>query len=325
MKLKSLFFLLFVAVLYQDCSTGANDDKPDGFYKQEMRLYVQGISQYSKTQNINFVVIPQNGVELVTIDGDETSTPATDYLNAIDAVGREDLFYGYNSDNIASPISESNYLINFLDICVQNNVTVLTTDYCWDHTKMDDSYTQNTDHGFISFAAPDRELNLIPDYPASPYNENSSDINSISDAKNFLYLINPGNFATKQEFISVVNATNYDVVIMDLFFDDISFTSDEIDQLKLKNNGGSRIIIAYMSIGEAEDYRYYWKDSWKVGSPGWIAKENPNWDGNYKVKYWNSDWQEIIFGNDASYLKKIVDSHFDGVYLDIIDAFEYFE
>ena len=34
---------------------------------------------------------------------------------------------------------------------------------------------------------------------------------------------------------------------------------------------------------------------------------------------------KIIFGNDESYLHKIIDSGFDGVYLDIIDAFEFFE
>ena len=60
-----------------------------------------------------------------------------------------------------------------------------------------------------------------------------------------------------------------------------------------------------------------YKSNWKTN--------NPNWAGNYKVKYWNSDWQNIIYGNDNSYLKKIINTNFDGVYLDIIDAFEYYE
>ena len=37
------------------------------------------------------------------------------------------------------------------------------------------------------------------------------------------------------------------------------------------------------------------------------------------------DWQKIITENDESYQKKILDAGFDGVYLDIIDAFKYFE
>lgn len=80
-----------------------------------------------------------------------------------------------------------------------------------------------------------------------------------------------------------------------------------------------------MSIGEAEDYRYYWKSDWSNNKPAWMDKENPNWSGNFKVKYWEKDWQDILFGNDDSYLEKVLDAGFDGVYLDIIDAFEFYE
>jgi cysteinyl-tRNA synthetase len=59
--------------------------------------------------------------------------------------------------------------------------------------------------------------------------------------------------------------------------------------------------------------------------PSWLAEENSSWSGNYKVRYWIKEWQDIIFGNDGSYTKKILDADFSGVYLDIIDAFEYFE
>ena len=80
-----------------------------------------------------------------------------------------------------------------------------------------------------------------------------------------------------------------------------------------------------MSIGEVEDYRYYWQADWNTTNPSWMDAENPDWPGNFKVKYWDSEWQSIIYGNDQSYLKKILNTGFDGVYLDIIDAFEYYE
>jgi cysteinyl-tRNA synthetase len=115
------------------------------------------------------------------------------------------------------------------------------------------------------------------------------------------------------------------VVIMDLFVQDDAFTATEIEQLHHKANGGRRMLVCYMSIGEAEDYRYYWNDSWSGNPPSWMAAENPEWPGNYKVQYWNSDWQDIIYKKTGSYLDKIVTAGFDGVYLDIIDAFEYFE
>jgi cysteinyl-tRNA synthetase, unknown class len=51
---------------------------------------------------------------------------------------------------------------------------------------------------------------------------------------------------------------------------------------------------------------------------GW-ALDNPDWPGNTKVQYWDPDWQKLMF----NYLDKIIDSGFDGVYLDIVDGFEY--
>ena len=119
--------------------------------------------------------------------------------------------------------------------------------------------------------------------------------------------------------------TDYDIIIMDLFHFEKIYAAAEVRELKTKRNGGKRLVICYMSIGEAEDYRYYWNGAWKTGKPSWLAEENPHWKGNYVVKYWDADWQKIITGNDESYQKKILDAGFDGVYLDIIDAFEHFK
>lgn len=119
--------------------------------------------------------------------------------------------------------------------------------------------------------------------------------------------------------------TDYDLIILDLFVGQAPLTADEVASLRVKKNGGRRLLIAYMSIGEAEDYRYYWQISWAMTAPKWLGAENPNWAGNYKVRYWDLEWQAIIFGQKDAYLDRILDAGFDGVYLDIIDAFEYFE
>ena len=117
-----------------------------------------------------------------------------------------------------------------------------------------------------------------------------------------------------------------DLILMDLFFNETTeFTAAEIDQLRQKANGGKRLVVCYMSIGEEEDYRYYWQSSWNANRPDWLDRENPNWKGNFKVRYWEKDWQNIIYGNQDAYLKKILDASFDGVYLDIVDAFEFYE
>ena len=321
MKKTGWVFLMIALLIFVSCG----DDDIDPVYRQHMREFVQEISRYARTSDEDFIVIPQNGQELVTENGEEDGQPATEYLQAIDGVGREDLFYGYDKDDKATPTDEREYMTAFLDVCESNGVEVLVTDYCSSQSKMDDSYRQNNDRNYISFAAPDRELRKIPGYPVQPYNVNANDITDLSEAKNFLYLINPEDYQTRQAFLTALAATRYDIILIDFFYNGEEFTRNEISLLKTKNNGGSRLVIAYMSIGEAEDYRYYWKDEWKSDPPSWMKEENPDWEGNYKVEYWDPGWQDIIYGSSDSYLDKIMDKGFDGVYLDIIDAFEYFE
>ncbi len=322
MKQLKIYLLFLTGILLFSCD--GSDDDP--IYKERMREFVQGISTYAKNMDPNFIIIPQNGHDLASATGDgDDPTPATEYLASIDGAGQEDLNYGYNSDDKETPESTNEFLMAFLTICEDNDVEVLVTDYCSSHDNMDDSYHVNNSNGFISFAAPDRELSIIPDYPATIYNTNETNITKLSEAKNFLYLLNPENFASSEDFVTAISASDYDVLIIDFFFEDEVFTANQIKSLKKKSNGAQRLLISYMSIGEAEDYRFYWDSSWDDEQPDWIEAENPRWPGNYKVKYWDPGWQSIIYGSNESYLDKILGAGFDGVYLDIIDAFEYFE
>jgi cysteinyl-tRNA synthetase len=113
---------------------------------------------------------------------------------------------------------------------------------------------------------------------------------------------------------------------MDLFFtEEVAFNAADINRLKIKANGGSRLVICYLSIGEAEDYRYYWQPGWDTGSlRGWIEKI-PIGKEITGLSIGQLNGRRSIFGNDSSYLKKILDAGFNGAYLDIIEAFEYFE
>jgi cysteinyl-tRNA synthetase len=313
--LMSLFFLF-------SC---AGDDSINPVYRQSMREFVRGISTYGKGIRSGFFVIPQNGNELLTQDGEHNGPPDPSYIAAIDGIGREDLFYGYDGDDLPTPAAEKDYMTGFLDGALSSGLKVLVTDYCWTEAKVDDAHAENVSRGYVSFAASHRELDNIPAYPAAPYGENGGDISGLDQVNNFLYLINPSSFANSDDFVDAIDATNFDLLIIDVFFEAVQLTPAQVARLKSKANSGSRLVIAYMSIGEAEDYRYYWQPGWKTTPPAWLCGENPDWPGNYTVRYWDPAWQSIILGNDASYLKKILDAGFDGVYLDMIDAFEYFE
>jgi cysteinyl-tRNA synthetase len=294
-------------------------------YRQDMRNFVQNISEYANEKHPGFLIVPQNGHELITLDGNTGGEIADEYLGSIDGVGREDLFYGYTGDDEPTPTGEGESMFEFLEIARENGVSVLVTDYCTTRSHVDHSYSESEKMGFVSFAADSRELDTIPSYPSQPHNLNAGDILSLADARNFLYLINPSSYGTVEAFLESVRETSYDLLIIDPFFDGRALTPGEIESLGTKANGGMRLVMAYMSIGEAEDYRYYWDDAWESDPPAWLDRENPEWEGNFKVEYWDADWQGLIFGSNDSYLDRIIGAGFDGVYLDLIDAYEYFE
>ena len=202
---------------------------------------------------------------------------------------------------------------------------MLVIDYCSTPENIDASYSRSAELGFLSFAADRRELDAIPVCPAFPFSENDTAIEALQQAHNFLYLINPAQYSSKEEFIDAITATNYDLLVMDLYLDDEVFTKEELEQLRQKANGGSRLVLCYLSIGEAEDYRPYWQQAWDENPPNWLLEENPNWAGNYSVRYWDEAWQTLIIGSAGSYLGSILEAGFDGIYLDLVDAFWKFE
>jgi len=83
-----------------------------------------------------------------------------------------------------------------------------------------------------------------------------------------------------------------------------AFTKTQIDNLR--NSG--KTILAYLNVGAAENWRYYWKKLDK----GIILSPLQGWQGEYYVKYWYDSWISIV----KEYLGKIVNAGFDGVMFD---------
>jgi cysteinyl-tRNA synthetase len=117
--------------------------------------------------------------------------------------------------------------------------------------------------------------------------------------------------------IDALAASSYDVVVIDYSYDGSAageFSHADIARLR----AAGKTVLAYFSIGEAEDYRFYWKTSWRPGKPNYIADENPDWPGNYAVQYWSSGWWANAL---QPYLDRILAAGFDGVFLDKVDAY----
>lgn len=143
-----------------------------------------------------------------------------------------------------------------------------------------------------------------------------------SDVNDFLYQL-------QNLDLDAAGDAAFDLVITDYSRDgshEERYSWAEIARLQ-QSPGGPKLVLAYLSIGEAEDYRWYWRPEWDAdrdgtpdaAAPSWLGEMNPEWGGNYKVRYWDSAWQQTVF----DYLDRIIEAGFSGVYLDIIDAYEY--
>lgn len=278
----------------------------------KMQDFVISISKYARAQDPNFILIPQNGEEILFEDVDPEKELKTDLIQAIDGYGVEELFY--NGDSYAP----DTYRLDILRK-VNSSLKVMVADYLSDDNISGAFQSVDTEQ-FIAFprASSNYDYKTIP---AIIHHENANNIQTLAQAQNYLYLISTDNYSDKTSFLSAIQQTNFDVVIIDAFFGDDLLTSTDVASLKTKLNGGQRLVISYMNIGSAEKYRYYWKKSWGLHHPLWLKKKYDGYKDEIWVKFWKDEWQEIIYGNDDSYTKKLLNAGFDGAYLDNIEGF----
>ncbi|MDX2157556.1 MAG: endo alpha-1,4 polygalactosaminidase [Hyphomicrobiaceae bacterium] len=119
--------------------------------------------------------------------------------------------------------------------------------------------------------------------------------------------------------------STFDVLVIDYSrdgTDESALKPADLTKLKRKPDGSRRLVAAYLSIGEAESYRYYWRKDWKRRRPAWLLSENPDWDENYAVCFWDAGWQSLFCGSPEAYLDRIIAQGFDGIYLDKCDVTE---
>ncbi len=307
--MKKILILLFgVLALSYSCK-----EKKSMEAGTKMQDFIIGISKYARAQDPNFILIPQNGEEVLFQNTDPENAVNSDLVAAIDGYGVEELFYNNGS------YAPDDYRLNMLRK-VSPGLKVLVADYLSDDSNYPDALQAANSEQFIAFP----RYNANYDYkyiPSTVYHENSNNIQTLAQAQNYLYLISTDNYSDKSSFLSAIQQTNFDVVIIDAFFGDELLTSTDVASLKTKQNGAQRLVISYMNIGSAEKYRYYWKKGWGLHHPLWLKKKYDGYKDEIWVKFWKDEWQEIIYGNSDSYTQKLLNVGFDGAYLDNIEAF----
>ncbi len=115
---------------------------------------------------------------------------------------------------------------------------------------------------------------------------------------------------------------------------------------KANDGVSNKLVMAYIDIGQVEEWRWYWADYPMYEDRGpcrdeyiaeiqqfapWVVACDPDgWGGNYPVAYWTEEWKDIvIYGTSLgpalsfnSILDEVVQDGFDGVYLDWVEAWE---
>ena len=125
--------------------------------------------------------------------------------------------------------------------------------------------------------------------------------------------------------------TEYDMLVVEAGQNFLEVPYDTpylVSKCKNKPNGESRLLLAYIDIGQAEDYRTYWGSNWiaptatSSGSPDFLVTIDPDgWSGNYPVAYWDLAWKDLWVGS-GGIIEQLVNFGFSGVYLDWVEAYD---
>ncbi len=143
-------------------------------------------------------------------------------------------------------------------------------------------------------------------------------------------------YQLKDLTLDVAIASPYDLLVVDAtagIATGRGFLPAEVERLKRKPDGQRRIVVSYVSVGEAEDYRpdYFSPEYMTEDAPDWLGKENPQWKGNRIIRFCHQGWQQTILGDDngrsfynsidPSPLYRLIELGFDGIYLDRVDVY----
>jgi cysteinyl-tRNA synthetase len=126
------------------------EDKGRVTAADEMVEFIREISRYCKVDKnlTNFLIIPQNAEGLAVHQ---------DYLEAVDGLGKEDLFY-YGNDK--QSVEDINYSIQLIDEFKKEGKIVLSVDYCTMTETIEDYYVKANEKGYIPYST-DRELDIL--------------------------------------------------------------------------------------------------------------------------------------------------------------------
>jgi len=308
---------------------GANEEGLD--YREEMRNFVEQIAREGRGYKRDFIIMIKNGPELLTqvVDIDFLLTaPSTGFLRTLDGILIESPSFGLPKKDQPREEKELEALMADIQIAHDNNLTVFSLDYASDPKNITQAYDFARKNTMIPYVAPDRGFrnNRLANTPARPLNENAHTVSNIFKVKNYVLIDNPAGFGSAGEYAMAMHNTNYDMIVTNIFHRRNTVLGPQnVRTMQYKKAGARRPVLAYMDIGHAYRDSFYWQDSWGEGNPSWVLERAKGATDKYRVEFWHPSWQQVIFGNNLSFLYGIFKEGYDGVLLEGVEAYKPFE
>lgn len=299
-------------------------------FREELRSLIQRLSTYARSQNNNFTIIARDAGDLLIkrdVQDEKIISPARTFMRSIDAVMFDGVFIGHTRVGVIPPPEIQQINKERIERARRAGLPVLSMEFADKTSEINDAYRQARTQNIITKVAhrPTADLSELPPHPRRPNNENSNNILSLNDVKNFAYISEPSAWGRQDQFAIDIHGTNFDLIIVDPFSGREPLSKSAVETLKYKKLGARRLVFARMDIGTIASYRYYWQQGWQEGSPIWIAGPYPGDPDRYFVEYWRPGWQDVIFGNENSFLFGIIQQGYDGVIIEGLRSYLAFE
>ena len=162
--------------------------------------------------------------------------------------------------------------------------------------------------------------NVTPSQDPPLTDRHADGVSSLEDVETWLYLIDVN---LDQATVTQISESSYQMLVIDFIPSEENNSDFPIAEIveEWHRAAQPKLVIAYIDIGEAEDYRTYWQSDWRIGNPEWILGADPDgWQGNFPVAYWHDDWRAIWLGSGGM-IESILEAGFDGIYLDWVEAY----
>ncbi|MBK1666134.1 alpha-1,4-polygalactosaminidase [Rhodospirillum rubrum] len=304
----------------------APEDIPN--YREMMREIISKLAEYGKARDPAFRVLVRGGTMLATQSKRERDLSILKIPPGVPLSQEALLPIGALHRRFARAIDgfvldrrycDPNALVTTDEIALlkREGFFFISLEPCADEAQARAAVGAGQKDGVMVATTTEPDGVFAPTAKVPPSRESSGPITSLGQARNLLVGLSTRRFETKDAWVAALDRTNYDLLLIDPFFRNIDpLTAPQVKALKTKAVGARRLVLARLTIGLADDTRYYWKPEWTVGNPPWIVGFVPGEDGVYWINYTHPDWLALVGAAFAG----LMDLGYDGIVLDGVTA-----